>query len=217
MSCRSIFFRINIVLSFVLINLVGNNLDAYSSFEELSWQEQAQCGTSVVKSIIDVMKSRTQKNGLSPFLFWTLTLADDSLNVYNSWVIRGDNEFYSAFWLMRDVLYAFKDIFEQHTIEGSELFDREYNDQDESPVINAKNVYTCVSPLFKTWLSLYCILYNDDKFQKYRILAQGIKSFVRCGRWYVNSSEEDPKSPETLSSLVFSLANIGLLCKDASA
>ena len=185
-----------------------------ATWKSLTWQEQAQCGTSVAKAMVDIVKSSSQHSSLRPFLYWIITLADDGMNFYNSWQ-RKDQEFYSAFWLMRDLFYAAKELSEEPSLDDVDLFDTDdYASESCSTTVNLKKTFPSLSPLVNVALSLYGIVSKESDDHKKRILAQGVKSLLRCGRWYFESKKNDKKSFETRAAFALSALNVLYLGKN---
>ncbi len=193
-------------------SLMADNM-FLSTWKKLSWLEQAQCGTSVAKAMVDIMKSSSPQSALRPFLFWTITLADDGINCYNSWR-RKDQEFYSTFWFIKDLVYAIKDLAEEPSLDDLDLIDEDDPFEGGFSRISLKKLYPCASPLIKMAASLYCIIQKEPECHKKRVIAQGIKSLIRCGRFYLTSADKDKKSFETKMSSLLGVMNLVYLGKN---
>lgn len=182
-----------------------------SSWRLLSWQEQAQCGTTVAKGLIDLMKNNTEHH-LHPALFWSVTLADDTVNVYNAFQ-RKDHELYSVLWLVKDFIFAIKDIIEEPSLDDLDLLDHDDEIGEGYRSLSFKKAYPRISPLVEMILSLYTVISRAPEKHKQRVLAQSAKSLVRCGRWYLASADLDKKSLSTRTAVACGLLNAVYFCK----
>ncbi len=208
-----------LVLSTQLLMIMSLSAEPFdqmvvSTWKFLSWQEKAQCGTSIAKAMVDIMRSSSQQPSLRPFFFWIITLADDGINLYNS-KHRKDQEWYSMFWIIKDLLCAAKELAEEPSIDDLDLIDQDdYYLGGGGSMVSVKKIYPCFSPLIKMAVSLYCIIKKAPESHKERVIAQGVKSLIRCSRWYINSADKDKKSFETGASVVFGALNVAYLFKN---